>query len=62
MCLYIGIAIYLDKVYEGSNFPHKSRGLYEKGYLGKKFEREINVIQEKKPDSLNDKINNKDTT
>ena len=58
MCIYICIAIFLDKVYEGSNFPRKSKGLYEKGYLGKNVKREVNVIQgSKRQDSINAKIN-----
>ena len=63
MCIYICIGIFLDKVYEGSNFPHKSKGLYEKGYIGKNIKREVNVIQgSKRQDSVNAKINNKDNT
>lgn len=63
MCIYICIGIFLDKVYEGSNFPHRSKGLYEKGYIGKNIKREVNVIQgSKRQDSLNAKINNKDNT
>ena len=62
-CIYICIGINLDKVYEGSNFPHKSKGLFEKGFLGKNIQREVKVIQgSKRQESLDIKISNKDTT
>ena len=63
MCIYICIGIFLDKVYEGSNFPRKSKMLYEKGYIGNNFQREVKVVQgSKRQDSINSKINNKDNT
>ena len=62
-CIYICIGIFLDKVYEGSNLPHKHKGFYKQGYIGNNIQREIKVIQQyKNQDSLNTKINNREKT
>ena len=45
MSIYIGIAIYLDKVFEGSNLPQKPKLFYEKGIIGKDISRQVNIIQ-----------------
>ena len=58
MSIYIGIAIYLDKVFEGSNFPHKPNDLFEKGIIGKNIVRQVNIIQgSNNIESINGKIN-----
>ena len=46
MAIYICFAIYLDKVFEGSNFPKQRSNLYEKGVLNNKIiQKEVQVIQ-----------------
>ena len=46
MAIYICFAIYLDKVFEGSNFPKPKGKLYEKGILNNKIiQKEVKVIQ-----------------
>lgn len=58
MCIYIDTAIYLDKVFEGSNFPHKPNDLFEKGIIGKNIVRQVNIIQgSNNIESINGKIN-----
>lgn len=46
MSIYICFAIYLDKVFEGSNFPKPKGNLYEKGILNNKIvQKEVKVVQ-----------------
>ena len=62
-CIYICFGIFLDKVYEGSNFPHRSKDFYKRGYIGNNIQKEVKVVQGyKNQESLNTKINNKEKT
>ena len=44
ICIYIGFAIYFDKVFEGSNYPDVSGNYNEKGIISNSEHKQIGII------------------
>ena len=62
MAIYICIGIYLDQVFEGSNFPKNPGKLYEQGVLGKiNIQKEVKVLHgSENIESITNSKNNKE--